>query len=90
MFHLGPSEVLILLTIVALIVGSRRLRRFGMSDDLDRLGAELHRKPVYSAETTQGKEAEFIRDQLPKRFPWLLFLAGVLAFGALAWWLSHR
>ena len=43
--------------------------------------------PVHSAETTSGKEAEFIRDHLPTRLPtWMLF-AIVIAFGAVAVWL---
>ena len=48
-----------------------------------------HRFPVYSAETTNGKEAEFIRDRLPRRIPfWTLFIA-VLVLGGLAWWLGR-
>jgi hypothetical protein len=50
---------------------------------------ELRAFPVYSAETIRAKEAEFIRDWLPKRFPlWIAALA-VLAFGGVAWWLAH-
>lgn len=44
--------------------------------------------PVYSAETTRGKEAEFIRDHLPKRFPiWVLLV--MLVLGAIAVWLGR-
>jgi hypothetical protein len=40
------------------------------------------RLPVYSAETAQGKEAEFIRDRLPTKFPTLL-VVGVVTLGVL-------
>ena len=90
MFQLDASQVMLLLVILVLIFGRHRLRRFGArGDELDRLRAELGGMPVYSAETIRGKEAEFIRDRMPKRFPYLLVI-GVLAVGAAFWWLSHR
>ena len=46
-----------------------------------------HRVPIYSAETTQRKEAEFIRDRLPKRFSRRIVLAALVVLGAAAWWL---
>ena len=46
--------------------------------------------PVFSAETTRGKEAEFIRDRLPKRLPvWIMLFVTVVAFGAVALWLGR-
>lgn len=57
-----------------------------------RLGrAARFRLPVYSAETVQGKEAEFIRDRLPVKWgPWLLImlLAFVLVLTTM-WWLTR-
>jgi hypothetical protein len=48
-----------------------------------RLGrAAPFRLPLYSAETVQGKEAEFIRDRLPTKFPTVL-VVGVVALGVL-------
>ena len=48
-----------------------------------RLGrAARFRLRVYSAETVQGKEAEFIRDRLPTKFPTLLVVI-VAALGVL-------
>jgi hypothetical protein len=47
------------------------------------------RFPVYSAETTNGKEAEFIRDRLPKRIPVWTLLIAVIVLGGLAWWLGQ-
>ena len=90
-FHYGSFEWVMVLVVVVLLLGRHRLRRFGMRNEIDRLGAELGQStPVYSAETTQGREAEFIRDRLPKRFPFWLVLVGVLAVAAVLWWLSHR
>jgi hypothetical protein len=44
--------------------------------------------PVYTAETTGGKEAELIRDRLPQRFPRFIAVATVI-LGAVAWWLTR-
>jgi hypothetical protein len=49
--------------------------------------AARFRLPVYSAETVEGKEAEFIRDRLPTKFPTLLVVI-VVTIGVLLaiWW----
>jgi Sec-independent protein translocase protein TatA len=95
--HLQMSlqQLLIILVIVVLIFGGRHMR--GLRRNADQLARELsdavqRRMPVYSAETTRGKEAEFIRDRLPKRFPMAIFIALlVISAGAAgaAWWLTH-
>jgi hypothetical protein len=87
-FAMSIPQMLIILAIVALIFGTRRLK--GIDDDSLRsqLHKELGRMPVYSAETTNAKEAEFIRDRLPKRFPTAIVLV-VVIFGAVAWWLTR-
>jgi hypothetical protein len=56
-----------------------------------RLGrASLFRLRVYSAETLDGREAEFIRDRLPTKLPALLII-GMIALGALvALWYATR
>ncbi len=55
---------------------ARRLRR-----------AAGFRLPVYSAETTQGKEAELIRDRLPTKLPTLRIVILVTLGVLLAvWW----
>ena len=57
-----------------------------------RLGrAARFRSPVYSAETVQGKEAEFIRDRLPAKLPTLLVVV-VVTLGVLLaiWWVTPR
>ena len=87
--QMSVQQLLIVLVIVALIFGSRHLR-----GGADRLSRELsdavqRRMPVYSAETTRGKEAEFIRDKLPKRFPTVLVIALAVLCAAAAWWLTR-
>jgi hypothetical protein len=44
------------------------------------------RLPVYSAETVRGREAEFIRDRLPTKFPTLLVVGVVTLSVLLAIW----
>jgi hypothetical protein len=66
---------------------------------LEQLGNELDRRvdrerwvrrlPVFSAETIRGKEAEFIRDRLPRKAPRARFLVLLLLIGALVWWLTR-
>ena len=92
--HLSMSaqQLLIILALVLLILGTRRLRGLGgHADQLSReLNDSVHRHmPVFSAETTRGKEAEFIRDRLPKRFPTAFFVAALVLFAAAAWWLTR-
>lgn len=54
-----------------------------------RLGrAARFRLPVYSAETVQGKEAEFIRDRLPTKLPTLLIVLVVTIGLLLAIWVT--
>ena len=94
-FAVSEPELVILAVILLLIVFSwreppssfwRQLR-----GQLDQLGDELDRRfdhqrrmrrlPVFSAETIHGKEAEFMRERLPRkplaRFVVVLFLIGL-------------
>jgi len=94
---------LVLLGIVVLFVASlrdppsfwRQLR-----DQIDQLGHELDRHvdrnrwalrlKVYSAETIHGKEAEFIRQRLPRKAPRArAVLMLLLVVGVLVWWLTR-
>ncbi len=90
MFDFGLPQLALLLTIVLLIVGGRHFARGGRpGDDIARLREELRgHMPVYSAETTRGQEAEFIRDRLPKKIPAAVLIV-VLLLGAAAWWLGR-
>jgi Sec-independent protein translocase protein TatA len=89
LFDSGIPEIVILLAIAALIFGTTRLRS-PMDSSWSDLQKELQaHMPVYSAETTSGKEAEFIRDRLPTRAPKLTaLLVLVVVFGVIAWWLT--
>ncbi len=70
-----------------------------LRDQLEQLGNELDRRvdrerwvrrlPVFSAETVRGKEAEFIRDRLPRKAPRARYLVLLLLIGALVWWLTR-
>jgi hypothetical protein len=82
-----------MLVVALLIIGRKRLEHLDVDDLAMQLRNELKgRIPVYSAETTAGNEAEFIRDRLPRRFSawlFLVFLGGLVTFGGLAWWLTR-
>jgi hypothetical protein len=80
------SELLLLAVIAWLVYDSSRHPGYWRQ-----LNRELFaRMPVFSAETTRGQEAEFIRDRLPKRLPGLaLMLTVLLLAGAVVWrWLA--
>jgi type VI protein secretion system component VasF len=80
-------QVVIVVTLLLIVWGAHR-SRFQLMQPLTQLRDELKSHfPVYSAETTRGKEAEFIRDRLPKRVPlWVLFVT-IVVLGAVAAWL---
>jgi len=84
MSHTTAQLVALLVLIGIVIVAGPHLK-----DGAARWEAELqHRLPVYSAETIRHKEAEFIRDKLPKRVP-IAFLVGLCVLCAAAtWWLG--
>jgi len=97
-FQVSEPELVILAVIVLLIFFSSREPPLSfwreLRGQLDQLGFELDRHfdrrrwmrrlPVFSAETINGKEAEFIRERLPRkplaRFVVLLFLIGVFLY----------
>jgi hypothetical protein len=92
MAHLGTQLLATLLLIALLLVANRHLRELpGPADALKHaLRNEIERRlPVYSAETTHGKEAEFISDRLPKRFPTAIVVALFVLYAAAAWWLTR-
>ena len=91
MEHMSLQQLAMLVVIALMVFGTRRLSRRGMRlDDLSQLREELQRHmPVYAAETTERKEAEFIRDRLPKRFPIVIVVIAIVVFGAVAWWLNR-
>ncbi len=101
---LDPSffPSLVLVAVLAWIVfGLREPPSFWrqLRGQLEQLGNELDRRvdrerwmrrlPVFSAETVRGKEAEFIRERLPRRSPRALFVIALLVVGVLVWWLTR-
>jgi hypothetical protein len=67
-----------------------RSRLLSVERELAQLLDELKRHmPVYSAETVHGREAEFIRDRLPKKFSLVLFVLALALFSAAAWWFGR-
>ena len=92
MSHLSAQLLAILLLIALITVAGPHLRSLGggLEDAVARLQAELqNRLPLHSAETLRHKEAEFIRDRLPKRFPTALVVALLVLCAAAAWWLTR-
>jgi hypothetical protein len=96
--------VLLVLALIALIVFAagqppssfwRQLR-----GHLDQLGYELDRRidrdrwwrrlPVFSAETIHGKEAEFIRERLPRKAPLARFVVLLLLIGVFLWLFARQ
>jgi hypothetical protein len=93
---------LVLVAVLAWMIFSRReppsfWRQ--LRGQLEQLGNELDRRvdrerwvrrlPVYSAETIRGKEAEFIRERLPRKAPRARYLVLLLLVGVLVWWLTR-
>ena len=95
-FAVGLPEFVLVAVIALIILSLREPPSFwrDLRGQLDQLGSELDRRidrqrwmrrlPVFSAETINGKEAEFIRERLPRkplaRFVVLLFLIGVFLY----------
>jgi hypothetical protein len=90
MSHTMVQQLATLLVLLLVVVVCRHLhRRYRVNGTLARLQAELQRLPVYSAETLCHKEAEFIHDRLPTRFPTALVIALLVLLAAAAWWLAR-
>jgi hypothetical protein len=95
-----PSLVLVAV-LAWLVLGRREPPSFWglVRRQLEQLGNELDRRvdrerwvrrlPVYSAETIRGKEAEFIRDRLPRKAPRARYLVLLVLIGVLVWWLTR-
>jgi Sec-independent protein translocase protein TatA len=101
-FSLGLPELL-LMTVVALLVfgGARPPPSFWrhLRGHFDQLGNELDRRfdrerwvrriPVHSAETLRGREAQFIRDRLPRKAPRARYVLLLVLAGVLVWSLTR-
>ena len=92
MSHTTAQLLAFLLLLAVLVTASPYLRTLGggIEAGIARLNAELrHRLPLYSAETIRHKEAEFIRDKLPRRFPTALAIALCVLCAAAVWLLTR-
>jgi hypothetical protein len=74
-----------LVVLAVVILAFRTMRLQNLSGD----SKNLSRTPIYSAEATNGEEAEFIRDQLPSRVPIAVVVVCAALFCAAAWWLTR-
>ena len=45
--------------------------------------------PIWSATTTENREAEFTDDRLPDRFPFWVFVLAVVVLAALTWLIAR-
>ena len=102
-FAVSEIELVILAVIVLLVLSSREPPPSfwrHVRGHLDQLGIELDRRfdrkrwlqrlPVFSAETIHGKEAEFIRDRLPRKAPLARFVLLVFLIGVFAWLFARQ
>jgi hypothetical protein len=94
MSHTAAQVLAILLLLALAIIAGPNLRALGgdLEVAIARLNDELrqHWLPLYSAETIRHKEAEFIRDRLPRRFPTALVVAFFVLTAAATWlWLTR-
>jgi hypothetical protein len=83
-----PVKVLEFLTLLLVIVlcAFGRCSRYWDWRSRDELKGIF---PVYSAATLRNKEAEFIRDRLPKRFPLWIFSVALLMLAVVTWLFNH-
>jgi hypothetical protein len=94
---------LVLLVVVVCFVASLRDPPsffLKLRDHLEQLARELDgrvdrnrlalRPKVYSAETIDGKEAEFIRERLPRKAPLARFVLLLFLIGVFAWLFARQ
>ena len=89
--HVVVQVFAVLLLILLAILANERFREIGEAvESLAReLRAATHHFRLYSAETARGREAEFIRDRLPKRLPKSVLIAVLVLCIAATWWLTR-
>lgn len=102
-FAVGVPELVLVAVIALLILGSREPPSSfwrQLRGQLDQLGNELDRRidrnrwvrrlPVFSAETIHRKEAEFIRERLPRKAPLARFVVLLFLIGAFLWLFARQ
>ena len=104
LFAFSEIELVLLAVIVLLIVfiwrepppwfwGQVRGHLDQLGNELDRRidrGRWMRRRPVFSAETIHGKEAEFIRDRSSRKAPRARFVLLLFLIGVFAWWFARQ
>ena len=102
-FAVGLPELVLVAVIALLILGWREPPSSfwrQLRGQLDQLGHELDRRidrnrwlrrlPVFSAETIHGKEAEFIRERLPRKAPLARFVVLLFLIGVFLWLFARQ
>lgn len=99
MFSISLEHLVLMLVLIVLIFSFRPPPSFWqrLHGDLRRLDHELahrypqwRRMPVFSAESIHHKEAEFIRDRMPRKVPYVRMGLVLLAIGVLLWWIAQQ
>jgi len=89
--HVVVQLFAVLLLILLVILANERRREIGEAVEV--LARELRDATryfrLYSAETTRGREAEFIRDRLPKRLSTSVLIAFFMLCAAATWWFTR-
>jgi hypothetical protein len=87
------TQIVLLVALALVVIAGRRFLgpySRAIEQMLSQLRDELmERRPVFSAETTNRKEAEFIRDRLRSRRSGLIILLATLVGAAVLWWLMR-
>jgi hypothetical protein len=91
--EINVTSVVLLVALAFVVLAGRRFLGPDARSS-KRVFSQLHdelveRAPVFSAETTKGKEAEFIRDRLPSPWPARVAILVVVLGGAAIWWLTR-
>lgn len=98
MFAISLDHLVLMIVLAGIIFSLRPPPSFWqrLQGDLRRLDHELahrypqwRRMPVFSAETVRRNEAEFIRDRLPRKVPYVRMGLVLLAIGVLLWWIAQ-
>jgi Sec-independent protein translocase protein TatA len=91
MAHVLAQLFAVLLLIALVTLANERRREIG--EAVEALARELRDATrhfrLYSAETTRGREAEFIRDRLPKHLSTSVLIAFFVLCSVAIWWLTR-
>ena len=93
MSDISVAQLFLLAAVALIMLGSgryfRRVTREGQHLLAKLRGELIGRMPVFSAETTRAREAEFIRDRLRTQWSWTATLVVAAVAGATIWCLAR-